>query len=90
MPVENYLCEENLESGGVHSSGEVFHKYRDLRRKLKEEKARCGTLAIRRGSLRLDFHHSYLFLLEKNRIYTHNFSSNKSLCQMRLYLKIYE
>jgi len=27
MP-ENYLCEENLESEGVHSSGEIFHERR--------------------------------------------------------------
>jgi len=56
MPVENYLCEENLENGGVHSSGKVFHEHQDLRCKLKESKARLGTLAIRRGSLRLGFY----------------------------------
>lgn len=68
MPVENYLCEENLErSGEVHSSGEVFHEHRDLRCKLKKGKARLGTLAIRRGLLRLDFHLvSHFFRYKKN------------------------
>lgn len=64
MPAENYLCEENLESGGVHSSREVFHEYRDLRCKLKEGKACLGMLAIRRG-LRLDFHRIAFFRYKK-------------------------
>lgn len=56
MPGENYLCEENLENGEVHSSGEVFHEHQDLKCKLKVGKARLGMLAIRGVSLRLDFH----------------------------------
>jgi len=65
MPVENYLCVENLESEGVHSSGEIFHEHGDLRCKLKKGKARHGTLAIWRGLLRLDFHHIASFVVIK-------------------------
>lgn len=69
MPVENYLCEENLESEEVHSSREVFHEHQDLKCKLREGEAHLGMPAIREVSLRLDFHRIASFFRYKKMKY---------------------